>query len=57
MSMRIAAGHPGKTKVARVCQQDLQKKIAMAEWLNSHPPGTACAFLDHAAAGDLSTRH
>jgi len=47
-----AAEHLGETKVAQVCQQNLQEEIAMAEWLNSHLPGTTRDFLDRAAAGD-----
>lgn len=51
-----AAEHLGETKVAQVCQQNLQEEIAMAEWLNSHLPGTTRDFLDRAAAGDPAAK-
>ena len=51
-----AAEHLGETKVAQGCQQNLQEEVAMAEWLNSHLPGTTRAFLDRAAAGDPAAR-
>lgn len=51
-----AAEHLGETRVAQVCQQNLQEEIAMADWLNTHLPGTTRDFLDRAAAGDPTAK-
>ena len=55
-SLIAAAEHLGEPRVAQVCQQNLQEEIAMAEWLNSHLPGTTRDFLDRAAAGDPTAK-
>ena len=51
-----AAEHLGERQVAEVCRQNLDEELAMAEWLDSHLPGTTRAFLDRVAAGDSDAK-
>lgn len=45
-----AAEALGETEIARVCEQNLQEEIAMAEWLQDHLPQTTEQFLARAAS-------
>lgn len=45
-TMLIAAARSlGETEIARVCEQNLNEEIAMADWLQKHLPATTEQFL------------
>lgn len=43
-----AAEAQGNEELARICEQNLQEEIAMADWLKSHLPATTTQFLQRA---------
>jgi len=51
-----AAEHCGETQARQACEANLQEEIAMAQWLDSHLPGTTRAFLDRASSGQATAK-